>query len=57
LSVQLSGAIGGGLAPIVATSLLAANGGDPGYVALYLIGLGMVAMVCVVMMKTNAYPE
>lgn len=51
LSVQLSGAIGGGLAPIVATSLLAATGGDPRYVCFYLIALGILAAVCVCLMK------
>lgn len=57
LSVQLSGAIGGGLAPIIATSLLAANGGDPRYVGFYLMGLGVVAMVCVALMKADAHDE
>jgi metabolite-proton symporter len=57
LSVQLSGAIGGGLAPIVATSLLAMTGGDPRYVCLYLIALGMLAMVCVSLMKAGEHAE
>jgi MFS family permease len=57
LSVQLSGAIGGGLAPIIATSLLAANGGDPRYVGFYLMGLGVVAMGCVLLMKTTEHGE
>lgn len=44
LAVQVSGAIGGGLAPIVATWLLARAGGDPKYVVWYLSALGVVAV-------------
>lgn len=43
LAVQVSGAIGGGLAPIIATWLLAYNHGDPKYVVWYLTGLSVVA--------------
>lgn len=57
LSVQVSGAIGGGLAPIVATSLLAMTGGNPRYVCMYLIALGVIAMVCVALMKTGEHAE
>lgn len=46
LAVQVSGALGGGLAPIVATWLLARNGGDPQYVVWYLTGLAIVAFFC-----------
>lgn len=46
LAVQVSGAIGGGLAPIVATWLLARGGGDPRYVVWYLSALGVVALLC-----------
>ncbi|BEP77543.1 MFS transporter (plasmid) [Variovorax sp. V59] len=45
LAVQVSGAIGGGLAPIVATWLLAKGNGDPRYVVWYLSGLGVVALI------------
>jgi len=40
----VSGAIGGGLAPIIATWLLAKAGGDPKYVVAYLSALGVVAV-------------
>jgi MFS transporter, MHS family, shikimate and dehydroshikimate transport protein len=43
LAVQVSGAIGGGLAPIVATWLLSKGNGDPQYVIWYLSALGAVA--------------
>ncbi|CAN7751853.1 MFS transporter [Variovorax sp. LjRoot130] len=45
IAVQVSGAIGGGLAPIVATSLLAYGGGSPRYIVWYLSALGVVAIV------------
>ncbi|WP_198087773.1 MFS transporter [Variovorax sp. E3] len=45
LAVQVSGAIGGGLAPIMATWLLAKGGGDPAYVTWYLSALGVVACI------------
>ncbi len=43
LAVQVSGALGGGLAPIIATWLLARNGGDPQYVVWYLSALAVIA--------------
>ena len=45
IAVQVSGAIGGGLAPIVATSLLAYGEGDPLYIVWYLSALGAVAII------------
>lgn len=51
LSVQLAGAIGGGLAPLIATTLLAAASGSPRYVVAYLVGLGTVALACTALMK------
>ncbi|MOA20967.1 shikimate transporter [compost metagenome] len=54
LAVQVSGAIGGGLAPIVATWLLAKGGGDPKYVVWYLSALGVVAFVSAWRMQGEA---
>ncbi|CUJ25943.1 MFS transporter [Achromobacter xylosoxidans] len=51
LAVQVSGAIGGGLAPIVATWLLARAGGDPKYVVWYLSALGVVAVFSAWLMR------
>lgn len=45
IAVQVSGAIGGGLAPIVATSLLAYGSGSPRYIVWYLSALGVVAII------------
>jgi len=44
IAVQVSGAIGGGLAPLIATSLLAYGDGDPRYIVWYLSGLGLIAL-------------
>jgi metabolite-proton symporter len=53
LAVQVSGAIGGGLAPLVATWLLKANHGNPLMLATYLTCLGLIAVVSVSLMKPN----
>lgn len=45
IAVQVSGAIGGGLAPLVATSLLAYGDGSPRYIVWYLSTLGVIAMI------------
>jgi metabolite-proton symporter len=45
MAVQVSGAMGGGLAPLVAASLLAYGGGDPNYIVWYLSVLGVIAIV------------
>lgn len=45
IAVQVSGAVGGGLAPIVATALLKYGGGEPKYIVWYLSTLGAIAMV------------
>ncbi|ARN22219.1 MFS transporter [Piscinibacter gummiphilus] len=54
IAVQVSGAIGGGLAPIVATSLLAYGGGEPRYIVWYLSALGVVAVVSTMFMHGPA---
>ncbi len=43
IAVQVSGAIGGGLAPLVATSLLAYGDGQPDHIVWYLSALGLIA--------------
>src|SRR5690625_928239 len=43
--VQFSGAIGGGLAPIIATSLLSYGDGSPKYIIWYLASLGVLATI------------
>lgn len=51
LSVQLAGVIGGGFAPMIATSLLKAGGGQPHYVIAYLVGFGVFALMCTALMR------
>lgn len=51
IAVQVSGAIGGGLAPIVATSLLAYGNGDPTYIVWYLGALSVIAFVSAACMR------
>lgn len=51
LSVQIAGAVAGGTAPIIATSLLAAGGGDPWMVIVYLISLSVLALFCAYRLK------
>ncbi len=53
VSVQFAGVLGGGFAPMIATSLLAAGGGGPRYVILYLLGLALVALGCTALMKRD----
>jgi MHS family shikimate/dehydroshikimate transporter-like MFS transporter len=50
MAVQISGAIGGGLAPLIATSLLAYGGGDARYIVWYLSGLGVIAIISSLLM-------
>lgn len=54
LAVQVSGAIGGGMAPLVATWLLAAADGSPVYVTWYLTGLGAVALFSAWRMRSHS---
>ncbi len=51
LSAQLAGVLGGGLAPMIATSLLGLANGSPIYVVAYLVGLGVLGLICTALMK------
>ncbi|MCA8057411.1 MFS transporter [Burkholderia orbicola] len=51
LSVQIAGVLGGGIAPMIATALLAARQGRPGYVVVYMIALGIIGIVCTLLMR------
>ncbi|CAG9175487.1 MFS transporter [Cupriavidus pampae] len=55
IAVQVSGAIGGGLAPIVATSLLAYGKGSPTYIVWYLGALSVIAFVSAACMRESAF--
>jgi len=51
IAVQTSSAVGGGIAPIVATSLLAYGDGNPRFIVLYLTALGVVAIASGILMR------
>ena len=54
LGVQVSGAIGGGIAPLVATWLLSVGDGSPRYVAWYLAALGIIVFFSALRMRSEA---
>jgi MFS transporter, MHS family, shikimate and dehydroshikimate transport protein len=45
LGYQLASVFAGGFAPLIATALLAAGGGSPTLVALYMMGMGLISVV------------
>lgn len=53
LSVQVAGAVAGGAAPIVATSLLAAGDGDPWMISVYLLVLAVIGLWCCARLKDH----
>jgi MFS family permease len=53
LAVQTSGAIGGGLAPVIATYFVKLDGGRTGYLSWYLVTLGVIALVSTAFMRTD----
>ncbi len=55
IAVQVSGAIGGGLAPLIATSLLAYGDGDPHYIVWYLSALGVIAIISSILMHSPTH--
>lgn len=57
LSVQLAGVLGGGFAPMLSTQLLEMADGEPRYVVLYLIGMGLVALFCTALMSPDPKPD
>jgi len=53
LSVQIAGVLGGGLAPIIATALLAKGGGEPTYVIVYLLILASLGLISAASMASD----
>ena len=45
IGYQLASVFGGGFAPLIAASLLAANNGSPTLVALYMVGISLITLV------------
>ncbi|HEX4870423.1 MAG TPA: MFS transporter [Moraxellaceae bacterium] len=56
VSVQLAGAVAGGAAPLVATALLKAGDGHPWMISLYLVALGVLALVCAAALREGEEP-
>ncbi|ALK34286.1 MFS transporter [Burkholderia plantarii] len=57
VSVQMAGVLGGGIAPMIATALLAAGGGQPRYVVAYMIALGVIALLCAACLRDGREPR
>jgi MHS family shikimate/dehydroshikimate transporter-like MFS transporter len=57
LGYQLAAPLSGGLAPLVATALLAWSGGDPWPVGVYLVGLAAVTVVSVLLAAETGHGE
>ncbi|MFC5430826.1 MFS transporter [Paraburkholderia denitrificans] len=55
VSVQVAGVLGGGIAPMIATALLASGGGSPHYVVAYMIALGVIAFICTLCMRVGTH--
>lgn len=53
LSVQFAGVLGGGFAPMIATTLLSLGEGNPRYVIAYLLVMGAIALLCTALMKPD----
>ncbi len=53
VSVQVAGVLGGGVAPMIATALLAYGGGKPHYVVAYMVVLAVIAFVCTLLMRSH----
>ncbi|PXY27754.1 MFS transporter [Prauserella muralis] len=57
LGYQLSSMIGGGFAPLIAASLLAAGGGETTYVALFLMGASVATAVAVWLIRETRHVD
>ena len=57
LGYQLASVFAGGFAPLIATALLAANGGDPTLVALYMVGLGLITVVATLLAPETVHKD
>ncbi len=56
LGYQLASVFAGGFAPLIATALLAANGGDPTLVAIYMMAMGLISVVAT-LFATETYKK
>jgi MFS family permease len=56
LGYQLASVLAGGLSPLIAVALLAANDGDPLWVVLYMAGLSLITVIAV-LLSPETYRE
>jgi len=56
LGYQLASVFAGGFAPLIATALLAAGGGSPTLVALYMMAMGLISVVAT-LVATETYQK
>jgi metabolite-proton symporter len=57
LGYQLASVFAGGFAPLIATALLAANGGSPTLVALYMMGLGAISVIATLLAPETLHKD
>ena len=57
LGYQLASVFAGGFAPLIATALLAANGGDPMLVALYMMAMGAISVVATLVADETVHKD
>ena len=53
ISVQFAGALGGGLAPLIAIKLLSIGQGSPHLISIYILSMATVAIICTCFMKRD----
>jgi MFS transporter, MHS family, shikimate and dehydroshikimate transport protein len=57
LGYQLASVFAGGFAPLIATALLAAGGGSPTLVALYMMGMGLISVVATLVADETVHKD
>jgi MHS family shikimate/dehydroshikimate transporter-like MFS transporter len=57
LGYQLASVFAGGFAPLIATALLAAGGGSPTLVALYMMGMGLISVVATLVARETVHKD
>ena len=57
LGYQLASVFAGGFAPLIATALLAAGGGSPTLVALYMTGMGLISVVATLVAHETVHKD
>lgn len=56
IGYQIGAMLSGGFAPLIAAALLAAQGGQTWGISLYVVGLGIISIVCTLLVR-ETYKE